>query len=183
MTIFSDVAHDWYKQRVLYMYKNKPTCGLVDVVNHLTCSCPTCKDTRFKRSTKFATYVFPYDRLYVFLRSAQEPLQKLQMLQTRFTNIRTNVEFPLPLIKFQSLVHIPEFVDLATKTVIDFLPENTLRTSRIIRRAEATLKPYDYNYVVLNDSGKIIHSRARYTKGQISDMHTALDRLLGAAWQ
>ena len=180
MKIFTGVAYQWYKQRVLYMYRTKPACGLVDEVNHLACLCPECKDTQFKRSLKFASFVFPYDRLYVFLKSVKNPLQKLKTLQKHFTDIRTSVEFPIPILRYQKLVHIPEFIDLTPKTVIDFLPADKIVTKRLIRSAETTLYQHGYRYTVFSDEGDLIYCTKTYTTEQLTDMHSALDRLLGA---
>lgn len=181
MKLFTGVAQRWYKQRVLYMYKAKPVCGLVTTVNHLACLCPVCKDTPFKRSKKFATYMLPYDRIYVFLRSVKNPMQKLHFLQTLFSDIRTNVEFPVPILRFQNSVHIPEFIDTATKTVIDFLPPNTLTTSRTIRVAQRELLPYGYSYVVFSEDFKIVHQVQSFTAARLKTIHHTLGRFLGVA--
>lgn len=181
MKLFTGVAQRWYKQRVLYMYKAKPTCGFVTTVNHLACLCPTCKDTQFKRSKKFKTYLLPYDRLYVFLCSVKNPLQKLHFLQTRFSDIRTNVEFPVPILRFQNSVHVPEFIDMSTKTVIDFLPPDTISTSRTIKAARRELTPYGYSYVVFSQDFKTVYEAPSYAEARLKSIHHTLGRLLGVA--
>lgn len=153
--LFEGVAHEWYVQRLKQQYKKRPSCGMLNTVNHLLGCCPTCGQPKRQR---FQTVQIPVQRVFTVLRSFEDPVLRIQQVTERFGYVLSNVEYPLPILRFQALTHIPAFFVPAQNLVVDFLPANSIRTTRFLRVAAKTFEPLGMRYQAFDGEREIFRS-------------------------
>lgn len=153
--LFSGVAHDWYVHRLKQQYKKRPSCGLLHTVNHLLGSCPVCGQSSIK---KFQTVQIPIERVYTVLSTFDDPITRIQNLAERYGFVLTNVEYPLPMLRFQTLTHLPAFFVPSQNLVVDFFPSKSIRTTRFLRLAEKAFTTAGMRYQAFAGESEIFRS-------------------------
>lgn len=169
MPLYTGVVGDWYKLRLQHMFKHRPKCKLLYSFNHLMGTCPNCGPGRYASSRNFRLMHYPIDRQYVMLARKPTDLERLKSVVARGGVIFTNAEYPLPLIRLRTYVHVPMFYDPVCRTVIDYLPKTNDR-SKIISMVEEELDKAGLFYSVFDDTGNVYKSRS-LRDSEAHDMH------------
>ena len=176
-TLYTGPAQDWYMQRLRHMYPRKPNCSLLYQMNHMLGTCPTCGAGKYATSKRMQLQSLTVDRTYTMLAIKQQGLQHLPFARTVCKALLTNAEYPLPIITYQTFMHIPMFIDIANYTVVDFMPKASKRTGRIIAAASKVFEAVGYNYMVFDGTVEIFKSRA------LAEQHSSASTALGSMQQ
>ena len=152
------------------MYRKKPTCSMLYKTNHLLGTCPVCGPGKYTPNRKTNILQVPLDRIYTVLHKNSATVPTLLAVIKRFPNVRTNLEYPLPIIRYFSSVHIPQFIDVETKTVIDTVPTLNRTNRALMQRTSESLDLVGYNYLCMS-AGEDVLSRINHTTLSTQQKH------------
>lgn len=156
--LFYGTEAEWYTLRLRHMYKVKPKCTMLHRLNHLIGTCPVCGLGNYTTSKRWTVRHITIDRIYPILCSPKaESLPNVVFARQQCQRLVTNTEFPIPIIRYQTFVHIPQFIDIDANCVIDFLPD-TRRGKLLMQATDKVLSNAGYNYVVYSGETEIFRN-------------------------
>jgi len=181
-TQYSEVERTWYKQRVEFLYGKLPKCPLLYSSSHLFGDCPTCGAAKKLKSALWKFVSLRTSRSYSLMCKNPEDVGHIVTVSAICPYAFTNLEYPTPVIRYNTYVHIPMFVDPINRILIDFLPDTT-RSRQLINIVDKFVNDAGYGYIVYNGAkavfkSEVLSERLRITN-IISAKHAELMNILG----
>lgn len=160
--LFEDVALSLYKERLRHMHgtnlSHVRACSMVHVTNHLLggVACRRCGDGRFERKgLSVRIRMLMRDRIYLYL-GDDDDAARLATALLRWPNLKTNLEFPLPILSYSKAEKLALCFDPVSSTAIDFFSDR--QKTRVYKRLlDLSVEEYGklgINYVALDSHGQ-----------------------------
>lgn len=169
--VFEGIAGEWYRQRLCQLYVKKPKCPLLFAFNHLLGTCPTCGLGKLATSKTVQIKPVIANRMYLLRVTKPDDAASLLFASKVWPTLQTNIEYPLPIISYHSTKHIPMFIDLSSKTVLDFMKPGAY-SLRLMKYVAAELAPLGFKYVGYVGTSEV------YRNAEADSKYLALAKIL-----